>query len=231
MAASSLRVREGSRPAGPFGGTRMLLLSVILSVGAFEALWFGVMTDTGLAAADPGAVGWLVVHRSLGLVIAARVVSDVGAPLVTVTAAMAVIGWWGWRSRWRPAGLGAVGVVLLVVVDVGMKAAVARARPPVAWHAVSAQGYAFPSGHALLSAGVILLLSWLVCRYELLPLGRGGGVALAVLAGCFLVAVAASRVVLAVHFPSDVLAGWFLAVFVVSGVASVDNAWMRRGVE
>ena len=207
----------------------MLLISVILAAGAFEALWFGVITETGLAAADPGAVGWLVAHRSVGLVIAARVVSDVGAPVVTVMAAVVGIGWWVWWSRWRPAALGAGGVVLLVIVDVGMKAAVGRPRPPAAWHAVPAQGYAFPSGHALLSAGVILLLGWLVCRYEHLPLGRGSGVTLAGLAGCFVVAVAGSRVVLAVHFPSDVLAGWFLAVFVVSAVASVDNAWMWQG--
>ena len=114
-------------------------------------------------------IGWLVAHRSPGLVGAAQLISVLGAPAVTVTAAVMVVGWSAWRSRWRAAALGAVGTGLLITVDVGMKAAVARPRPPVAWHAVIAQGYAFPSGHALLSAGVVLLLGWLLPRHELLP--------------------------------------------------------------
>jgi undecaprenyl-diphosphatase len=208
-----------------------MLVCVIVAVGGFEALWFGVVTDAGLAAVDPGVVGWLVAHRGPGLVDAARLLSVVGAPAVTVTAAVMVVGWSAWRSRWRAAALGTVGILVLVTLDVGMKAAVGCARPPVAWHEVSVQGYAFPSGHALLSAGVVLLLAWLVHRDDLLPVGRGTGIALGGFAGCFLLAVGASRVVLAVHYPSDVLAGWFLAVFAVATVGFVDVAWMRQVAE
>ena len=229
MSASTVRPVGGARrPGRPIGAPGTLLICVIVAVGAFEAMWFGVVTGTGLAAADPDVVGWLVAHRGPGLLGAAQLVSDVGAPMVTVTAAVMVVGWSAWRSRWRAASLGAVGVGALVTVDVGMKAAVARPRPPVAWHAVSAQGYAFPSGHALLSTGVVLLLAWLVHRHDLLPVGRGTGTALGVVAGGFLVAVGASRVVLAVHFPSDVLAGWSLAVFVVAALGFVDVAWVRQ---
>jgi membrane-associated phospholipid phosphatase len=232
MSSSTLRSVDGARrPGGPIGATGTLLICVIVAVGAFEAMWFGVVTDTGLAVADPALVGWIVAHRGPGLVGAARLVSDVGAPAVSVTVAVVAVGWSAWRSRWRAAAFGMVGIGALVTVDVGMKAAVARARPPVAWHAVSVQGYAFPSGHALLSAGVVMLLGWLVHRHDLLPFRGGTGVALGGLAGCFLGAVGASRVVLAVHFPSDVLAGWFLAVFVVAAVGFVDVAWMRRGAE
>src|SRR6195952_347897 len=231
MSSSPLRSVDGARRGNGLGATQALLVCVIVAVGAFEAMWFGVVTDSGVAAVDPGVVGWLVAHRGPGLVDVARLGSDVGAPPGTVTAASMVVGWSAWRSRWRGAALGAVGIVVLITVDVGMKAAVARARPPVAWHAVSVQGYAFPSGHALLSAGVVLLLGWLVHRHDLLPINRVVGVALGGLAGCFVVAVGASRVVLAVHYPSDVLAGWCLAVFVVATVGFVDVAGMRRVAE
>src|ERR1700712_3493900 len=213
MSSPTLRPVDGARHGGRFGVTRTLLVCVIVAVGGFETMWFGVVTDTGLAAAAPGVVGWLVVHRSPGLVSAARLVSDVGAPAVTVTVAVMLVAWAAWQSRWRAAALGAVGVVVLITADIGMKAAVARARPPVAWHAVAAQGYAFPSGHALL------------------PIGRVTGLAVGGFAVSFVVAVGASRVVLAVHYPSDVLAGWSLAVFVVAAVGFVDVAWMRRGAE
>jgi membrane-associated phospholipid phosphatase len=228
MSSPTLRPVDGARPGGRFGVTQTLLVCVIVAVGGFETMWFGVVTDTGLAAADPGVVGWLVVHRSPGLVSAARLVSDVGAPAVTVTAAVMLVAWAAWQSRWRVAALGAVGIGVLITVDIGMKAAVARARPPVAWHAVSAQGYAFPSGHALLSAGVVLLVGWLVHRHDLLPIGRVTSIAVGGFAVSFVVAVGASRVVLAVHYPSDVLAGWSLAVFVVAALGSVDVASMRR---
>lgn len=211
--------------------TPTLLVLVIVAVGGFEALWFGVVTDTGLAAVDPGVVGWFVAHRSPGLVILARLVSDAGAPVITVSAVVMVVGWSVWRSRWRAAVLAGAGINLLVIVDVGMKAAVARVRPPVAWHAVSVQGYGFPCGDALLSAGVVLLLGWLVHRHALLASGRGAGLIVTGVAAVFVAAVGASRVVLAVHFPSDVLAGWCLAVFVVAAVGFVDVAWMRRAAE
>jgi undecaprenyl-diphosphatase len=219
MSSSTLRSPGASRRSEFSGMTQTLLVCVIVAVGAFEAMWFEVVTDTGLAVADPAVVGWLVAHRSPRLVDAAQLVSVVGAPAVSVTAAVMVVGWSAWRLRWRAAALEVVGTGLLITVDVGMKAAVARARPPVGWHGVSVQGYAFPSGHALLSAGVVLLLAWLVHRHDLLPVGRGSGIALGVVAGCFLVAVGASRVV---------LAGWSLAVFVVTGLGVVDVAWARR---
>jgi membrane-associated phospholipid phosphatase len=231
MSSSPLRSVHGARCGSGVDATQTLLLCVIVAVGGFEALWFGVAMDTGLAVLDPDVVAWLVARRGPGLVIGARMVSDVGSPVVMVSVAAVVVGWWAWRSEWRSAALGTVGVLALIGADVGMQAAVARPRPPVAWHAATVQGYAFPSGHALLSAGVILLLGGLVRRHDLLWVGRGPGIALVGSAGCFLAAVGASQVVLAVHFPSDVLSGWCLAVLVVAGVGFVAAAWMREVAE
>jgi undecaprenyl-diphosphatase len=81
---------------------------------------------------------------------------------------------------------------------------------------VPAHGLAFPSGHALWSIGVLLLVMVLMgpCR------GRhvlaGGAVLLAALIG-------SSRIVLGVHYPSDVLAGWSLAV-VADGIVLLAMA-------
>ena len=51
----------------------------MVAVAGFEALSFGVVTDSGLAAVDPTVVAWVVVHRSAGVITVARVVSDIGS--------------------------------------------------------------------------------------------------------------------------------------------------------
>lgn len=83
-----------------------------------------------------------------------------------------------------------------------------RARPP---HdlGIGASGYGFPSGHAAGAAMVIGLLTWLLCN-RVPPQWR----ILLVLFGCLLIAsISASRILLQVHFLSDVLAGLLLGAF------------------
>ncbi len=122
---------------------------------------------------------------------------------------------------WRAAGLGrrAVWAAGTVLVAWGManlaKIAVERARPIVDDAVALAPGYSFPSGHtanatAVAAAAVILL--W--------PLLRHRGRSLAVSAGLVLVLVTgADRVLLGVHYPSDVLGGVLLSTALVAGSA------------
>jgi membrane-associated phospholipid phosphatase len=227
MSSSTLRPVGGPRPGWSAGATSSLLICVIIAVGGFEALWFGVVTDTGLALVDPTVVAWVVDRRTSGLVTAARLITDIGAPVVTVTAALMVLAWWAWRRTWRAVVSGGLGLGLLLAVDVAAKSLVARPRPPLGWHAVVVSGYSFPSGHALLSLGIVLLIGRLAHRRGLLPAGAGARWAVGVPTGVVLLGIGASRVVLGVHYPSDVLAGWLLAVLVVAAVALVDTAWTR----
>lgn len=200
---------------GPTG----LLVAIILAVGAFEALWFGVVTGSGLAAFDPAVIDWVAAHRSPALVLAAEVVTNAGSPTVSIGAMVVAIAWWAWRRDGRTVAYGSIGLGLLLVVDVGTKAMVARPRPPAVLHVVAAQGYSFPSGHAMLSGGAVLLLTWLLARRGALPAPAARRGLLAGIAALLLVAIAASRVVLGVHYPDDVLAGWALAVLVVALLA------------
>jgi undecaprenyl-diphosphatase len=95
-----------------------------------------------------------------------------------------------------------VSVELNGVVTEALKAAAARPRPATAL--VSAPSWSFPSGHALGVMASVLALSVIV-----LPLVRRNlrGWVIASSTAIVLV-VGVGRVVLNVHNPSDVVAGW-----------------------
>ncbi|MFN0282492.1 MAG: phosphatase PAP2 family protein [Kineosporiaceae bacterium] len=116
---------------------------------------------------------------------------------------------------------------LVVTMTVGgllgplLKEVVARARPAFDDPVATAGGYSFPSGHALnsmLFAAVVLVLGH--------PVLRGGRrVALWVGAVAIVVVTAVDRLALGVHFASDVLAGWVVALATVSATTAAFATW------
>lgn len=109
-----------------------------------------------------------------------------------------------WRRRPRPAVFLVVTVELSGVVNELAKALVQRPRPPTAL--VSAYASSFPSGHAM---GIV------VCVLALLAVVTPKVTAalrpwLWVLGAALIVTIGVGRVLLNVHHPSDVLAGWAL---------------------
>jgi membrane-associated phospholipid phosphatase len=106
------------------------------------------------------------------------------------------------RRDWR-------GAVVLVALTISGRLMVelqkdwtARLRPQEHEHLVAVQSLAFPSGHAANTTMVALGLALLLTQ-------SGRGRAAAVWAAVWLaLAVGASRVLLGVHWPSDVVAGW-----------------------
>jgi len=146
-----------------------------------------------------------------------RVLSAVFAPAVLrgvlVVAAVVLLLY----RRLVPALLCA-GVALgsLLIVTVG-KIAVDRPRPHVPHPVASAPGASFPSGHALTSAAVALTLVALLWPRA----SRRWRVVTGVVAGAVAVLVGFSRMILGVHFLSDVVGGWFGAVVLVFGILAV----------
>jgi undecaprenyl-diphosphatase len=123
---------------------------------------------------------------------------------VTGTAAVAL----AIRRRWRlviyllVAGAGAL------TLDPVLKALVGRLRPVVAHPIAYGTGNSFPSGHAL---GSIVCYGALYLVF--LPATRGNRRRLfTVVIAALIVAIGASRLLLGVHFISDVLGGWALGI-------------------
>jgi undecaprenyl-diphosphatase len=108
----------------------------------------------------------------------------------------------------------ALGSLLLVTVT---KAAVDRPRPTVPHPVAHAAGASFPSGHATTAAAAALAVIVVAWPAVSGTLRWAGALALTALAA----AVGFSRMILGVHFLSDVVGGWLGAVALVSGLAAL----------
>ena len=109
-----------------------------------------------------------------------------------------------WRRRVRDGVFAAVALGGAGLLNVAAKLTFARERPAL-WDSIAPEStYSFPSGHAMGSmslALVLVLLAW-PTRWRWPVLAA---------MGVFVPMVGLSRVYLGVHYPSDVIAGWMAA--------------------
>ncbi|WP_426564418.1 phosphatase PAP2 family protein [Angustibacter sp. McL0619] len=119
-----------------------------------------------------------------------------------------------WRNGARTAALWVASTMLVgTLLGVALKAAVSRARPVLDQPVSFASGFSFPSGHALNAALGCSLLVVLLWR----PAGRRRHrVVLVAVAVVLTLLTGLDRLVLGVHFPSDVVAGWLVGGLVVA---------------
>lgn len=186
---------------------RWLLASAVVAVAVYVALWCGYVWQWDwLAAFDSYA---LTAAHSYGAthpawVTAWNVFCTVAGPaafrliaLVLIVAALV-------RRNLRVALFLLVSVELSGLVIEIAKRIANRPRPATAF--VEAWGSSFPSGHAV---GVLVgVLALLLVTLAVFPRPLWGW--LIALGAVIVVAIGAGRVVLNVHHPSDVLAGWAL---------------------
>ncbi len=153
---------------------------------------------------------------------------DVGAvvldPMVYRAVVLAVAVWLWRRGARRLAAWALVTMAIGGVLGVLLKLVVARARPSFPEPVAAAGGYSFPSGHALnamLGVGVLILV--------FLPvLSRAGRIVAYAVGAFFVLLTGFDRVALGVHFVSDVVAGWVVALAVIAGTASAFEIWRRE---
>lgn len=203
----------------------MAALFTMPALGALTLL--GVTTEdvtqhNGLSTSDPAHLRFFIDHRPSWLVRVAESVTNLGAaPVLAVLAVVVAAGLW-WRGQQVIVAV-APGVSLGVAACVATfaKEIVGRARPPVGVRLLAETEPSFPSGHATDSAAFFLALGLVLAMFVFhRPLARaaivGAGSAMTLTIGL-------SRLVLGVHWPTDVLAGWSIGVLValVVSVATV----------
>ncbi|WP_309227710.1 MULTISPECIES: phosphatase PAP2 family protein [unclassified Mycolicibacterium] len=197
---------------------RWLIVTAVLAAAVYAALWIGYAMKWGWLA-DLDAAGLAGPYRygsaHPGWVTAWNVFCTVLGPFAFRLLALVMIVVALVRRRRRIALFLALTVVLSAVTTEVAKALADRPRPVTAL--VHVPSTSFPSGHALgvmVAVLALLALAWPLLRAP----ARGWWVAAGALV---VVAIGVGRVVLNVHHPSDVVAGWalgyvwFAAVFLL----------------
>ena len=132
-------------------------------------------------------------------------ISELALPVVLLVMLLAVQAFAPGRRPGMCAALNLIGVVILNQV---FKFLVHRPRPD-GFRLITESGYSFPSGHSMVAMAFYGLLAWMVWRYERDPLVRRVCVTGF---GLVVVLVGVSRIYLGVHYASDVIAGFCLAL-------------------
>jgi membrane-associated phospholipid phosphatase len=220
--AAARFLRRRLDPGAATGLALTIALALILAAAAGFGLVAEMVTSrTGLYRWDASAAAWGAEHATPTSTWVLGMVTWLGAT-VTVLSVGVALGVLEWVERRR---LAVLAFMLMVVVGQNLianlvKVLVDRERPPVP-HLAASSGFSFPSGHTAAAAA-----TWAAVA---LVLGRGRPLRskawLAAGAALITVAVAASRVLLGVHWLTDVIGGaalgfgWFVVCSVAFGGA------------
>lgn len=196
--------------------TRRSTLLHAAAVVLLACTWLAMLL-LGRGALDRSVGQALYAGGHPGLVLAARVFTFFGEPTVLVGAGFLLAGWLWWRGR----GRFAVGLLVVILVGRGLsevqKYWIARARPTIEPHLVVVKTSSFPSGHATSSMIFYLTLALALTPQSHRRIMAAGAILLSLLIG-------ASRIMLGVHWPSDVVGGWsFGLLWVLVALAPAER--------
>jgi len=141
---------------------------------------------------------------------AVRDITALGGPAVLTFMIAIVTIYLLLRKKYKSALLVAVVTVGGLLISLLLKDLFLRERPDIVPALMVETSPSFPSGHSMLSAVIYLTLGSLLSRIETNPKIRVYIISIAILTA---IMVGLTRIMLGVHFPTDVLVGWIVGFF------------------
>lgn len=195
------------------------LVTIAGLVVVLSAVSEDVVASNGLERTDLTEVQAVASQRNAVVVGAALALTRLGSvPVLLLLGAAAAAFLW-----WRGERLFVTLTPLLALFATGAvtglaKQLIDRQRPPALLHLVTETGASFPSGHSGDSAALFITAAIVIpvtCAHTTRTRTL---IVVAALAAA--TAIGASRVILGVHYPTDVLAGWLLGAICAITVAT-----------
>ena len=192
-----------------------LHLTVGLLVGAtgiwiFGALLDALLDNSAMVQRDTATAALIHAHMTPSSIRIAFATTQLGGPIAMTALAMvgAIV---LWRARRKVVLMGWIAAFAGgSIVDMLLKRVVHRTRPTYGAPFVHAGSYSFPSGHAMGSTigyGMLLFVLFLFWHPQ-----RVWKILVCFLGGFLVLAIGLSRVLLGVHYPSDIAGGWVAAL-------------------
>lgn len=186
----------------PRGGRQPLYRA--LGVILLALVWLAMLLF-GTGTADRRVLALLYAGGKPALVTAAEVFTFFGQPPLLIVLGLLAAAWLWWR-HWPGYALTVAAVTLFgrALAEL-QKYLIDRPRPAELAHLVHEHTPSFPSGHATSSMIVYLTLAVVLTPRRLRRTAVAAAIVLSLLIGL-------SRLMLGVHWPSDVIAGWSFGV-------------------
>ena len=174
---------------------------LIFAIAALAGIWLAMLLMGGGPADRTVYEGLYARDRPVALAVA-RALTALGEPTVLIGAGV-LIALWLWHVGRVRTGLALVLVTLTGrVLTEAQKYWIARIRPELEPHLVVVKTSSFPSGHA--ASSMIFFLS-LALAFSAHSRRRFAAAGAAIMLSLM---IGTSRVMLGVHWPSDVIGGW-----------------------
>jgi membrane-associated phospholipid phosphatase len=199
----------------------LLLIGVYLPLQVFEILTVKVWENQ---AGFPWDVPILLAVHSTAkpqLDVLAVSLAIIGLPWIALVILSAIALILLLQKRWRSLAYLLTASVGSIIINRTAKGLMHRVRPQL-WLSIAPESsFAFPSAHAMTSVtlvAILLFLTWVSSwRWVVLIFGS-----------LYVIAIAWCRLYLGVHFPSDILAGWMLALGWTIGVSLIIKPYQLK---
>jgi membrane-associated phospholipid phosphatase len=192
----------------------ILLIGVYLPLQVFEILTVNLWENEMCFPWDVPIL--LAVHSITNpqLDVLAVALAIIGSPRTAVPILSAIALILLLQKRWRSLAYLLTALLGSIIITRTAKELMHRVRPQL-WQSIAPESsFAFPSGHAMTSitlVAILLFLTWASSwRWLVLIFGS-----------LYIIAMAWCRLYLGVHFPSDILAGWMVALAWTIGVSLI----------
>lgn len=150
------------------------------------------------------------------------IVTQLGGVIGIITLTLGLLAVLILRHKRRAAFVLALTVGGAALLNLILKLIFERSRPDLWEQLIVETSYSFPSGHAMLSAalGLVVIYIFWATRYRW---------PVAVAASLYVIVIGLSRLYLGVHYPTDIVAGWLVSGAWLVAVVVVTNSQYLHG--